>query len=66
MAKLEPKGSRFRKRPFIHVQFDGGSAEGVGTGGFVIIDPGGEEVIRAGKYFGPGLTNNEAEAESLR
>ena len=51
---------------FVHVQFDGGSQAGVGTGGFVILDSNGDEVIRAGKYFGAGFTNNEAELFALR
>ena len=37
---LPPK-ARFTKGPHIHVQFDGGSQDGHGTGGFVIIDSGG-------------------------
>ena len=44
------------------MQFDGGSTDGVGTGGFVIVDPRGREIVRAGCWFGRGLTNNEAEA----
>ena len=30
------------------------------------MDADGVEVVRAGKYFGEGLTNNEAEAYALR
>ena len=33
-----PVKSRFLPGKFVHAQFDGGSEEGVGTGGFVIID----------------------------
>ena len=33
-----PAKSRFQLGKFAHVQFDGGSEDGVGTGGFVIID----------------------------
>ena len=50
----------------MHVQFDGGSTDGVGTGGFVIVDPHGKEIVRAGCWFGRGLTNNEAEALACR
>lgn len=38
----------------------------MGTGGFVILDPEGKEVIRVGRYYGPGRTNNEAEAFAMR
>ena len=61
-----PVRSRFKSGPAIHVQFDGGSTGGVGTGGFVIVDSQGVEVVRAGKWFGNGLTNNEAEALACR
>ena len=64
-AQLPPR-SRFKTGPAIHVQFDGGSAGGVGTGGFVIVDAEGVEVVHAGKYFGPGMTNNEAKALACR
>lgn len=60
-----PRASRFEPGPYVHVQFDGGSAQGVGTGGFVILDPSGEEIIRCGLYFGGGWTSNEAEATAL-
>ena len=33
-----PVKSRFLPGKFMHAQFDGGSEEGLGTGGFVIID----------------------------
>ena len=46
----------------MHVQFDGGSTDGVGTGGFVIVEPHGKEIVWAVCCFGRGLTNNEAEA----
>ena len=62
---LPPK-ARFVKGPAVHVQFDGGAADGHGTGGFVILDPKGNEILRAGRYYGPGKTNNEAEAFALR
>ncbi len=39
---------------------------GVGTGGFVIVNSAGEELIRAGSYYGQGFTNNEAEAYALK
>lgn len=35
-TEYTPKGSRFVKGDFVHVQFDGGSSSGVGSGGFVI------------------------------
>ena len=60
-----PAASRFRSGPFVHVQFDGGSVEGVGTEGFTIVGPEGDELIRAGRYFGDGYTNNEAEALAM-
>ena len=37
--------SRFQSGPFVHVQFDGGSVEGIGTGGFTIVGAQGEELI---------------------
>ena len=52
--------------PHIHVQFDGGAQDGHGTGGFVILDQEQKEVVRAGRYYGPGRTNNEAEAFAMR
>ena len=61
-----PAKARFSKGPAIHVQFDGGAQDGHGTGGFVILDDGGKEVVRAGRYYGPGRTNNEAEAFAMR
>ena len=61
-----PPRARFRPGPAVHVQFDGGCSDGEATGGFVILDTEGKEVIRAGKYFGNGQTNNEAEALALR
>jgi hypothetical protein len=33
-----PVRARFAKGPHIHIQFDGGSQDGHGTGGFVILD----------------------------
>ena len=56
-----PVRSRFKSGPAVHVQFDGGSTGGVGTGGFVIVDAQGAKVVRAGKWFGNGIANNEAE-----
>ena len=38
----------------------------MGTGGFVIVDSCGREIVRAGRWFGRGLTNNEAEALACR
>ena len=48
------------------MQFDGGSTDGVGTGGFVIVEPRGKEIVQAVCWFGRGLTNNEAEALACR
>ena len=45
-----PAKSRFQRGPHVHIQFDGGSEEGRGTGGFVIIDATGREVLRAGRW----------------
>ena len=35
-------------------------------GGFVILDVDGKEVIQAGRYYGPGWTNNKAESFTVR
>ena len=51
-TEFTPGGSRFVPGDFIHVQFDGGSANGVGTGGFVILRSDGQELVRAGRYYG--------------
>jgi hypothetical protein len=51
-TEFTPRGSRFTKGDFVHVQFDGGSASGVGTGGFVITRSDGTELVRAGSYYG--------------
>ena len=59
------RGTKFMRGPYVHIQFDGGSQDGHGTGGFTIIDETGRELIRAGLYYGPGYTNNEAEATAL-
>ena len=32
----------------------------------MIVDSGGKEVVRAGKFFGGGMTNNEAESLALK
>ena len=61
-----PPRARFAPGKAIHVQFDGGSADGVGTGGFVILDGDDNEVVRAGRFYGPGRTNNEAESFAMR
>ena len=61
-----PAKSRFLPGKFVHVQFDGGSEDGLGTGGFVIIDGEGKEVVRMGTYYGSGRTNNEAEMFAAR
>ncbi len=65
-TECTPKGSRFLPGEYIHVQFDGGSQNGVGVGGFVIVTSHGSELVRAGAYYGVGFTNNEAEAYSMR
>ena len=31
-------------------------------GGFMILDMDSKEVVRAGQYYGPGWTNNEAKS----
>ena len=62
---LPPK-AKFFKGPNVHVQFDGGAQDGHGTGGFVILDTDGNEIVRVGRYYGPGRTNNEAEAFAMR
>lgn len=61
-----PVRARFVPGPHIHIQFDGGSQDGHGTGGFVILDHHQKEIVRVGRYYGPGRTNNEAEAFALR
>ena len=55
-----PVKSKFLLGKFVHAQFDRGSEEGLGTGGFVIIDGAGKEIVRMGTYYGSGRTNNEA------
>ena len=47
-----PVKSRFLPGKFVHAQFDGGSEEGLGTRGFVIIDGDGKEMVRMGTYYG--------------
>ena len=32
----------------------------------MVLDDQGKEVVRAGRYYGPGRTNNEAEAFAMR
>ena len=32
------RGTKFVSGPYVHIQFDGGSQEGQGTGGFTIVD----------------------------
>ena len=61
-----PAKSKFLPGKFVHAQFDGGSEEGLGTGGFVIIDGDGKEIVRMGTYYGSGRTNNEAEMFAAR
>ena len=46
-VSLPPK-ARFVPGKAVYVQFDGGFQEGHATGGFVILDADGREVIRAG------------------
>ena len=62
---LPPK-AKFQPGPHIHIQFDGGAQDGHGTGGFVILDSEEREVVRVGRYYGAGRTNNEAEAFAMR
>ena len=61
-----PPKARFTSGPALHVQFDGGAQDGIGTGGFVILDGEGKELVRIGRHYGPGRTNNEAEAFAMR
>ena len=61
-----PLRARFMKGKAVHVKFDSGSQDGIGTGGFVILDGDGKEIVRAGRFYGPGRTNNEAESFALR
>ena len=65
LVHLPPK-ARFASGKAVHVQFDGGAQDGVGMGGFVILDGEGKEVVRAGCYYGPGQTNNKAESFTMR
>ena len=55
-----PAKSRFLPGKFVHAQFDGGSEDRLGTGGFIIVDGNGKEIVRVGTYYGSGWTNNEA------
>ena len=61
-----PVKSRFLPEKFVHAQLDGGSEDGLGTGGFVIIDGDGKEIVRMGTYYGSGWTNSEAEMFAAR
>ena len=61
-----PAKSRFLPGKFMHAQFDGGSEDGLGTGGFVIIDGNEKEIVRMGTYYGSGWTNNEAKMFTAR
>ena len=46
--------------------FDGGAAKSVGTGGFVVFEPGGRCKAAHAEYYGEGTpTNNRAEAAAL-
>ena len=63
---LIPPKSRFSSEKAVHVQFDGGSAEGHATGGFKIMDCEGQEVIRCGWYYGSGQANSEVEMFAMR
>ena len=52
-----------------HVQgfFDGGAANKIGTGGFVVFDCSGECLVAQAKYYGEELgTNNRAEVYALK
>ena len=52
-----------------HVQgfFDGGAANKIGTGGFVVFDRSGECLVAQAKYYGEELgTNNRAEVYALK
>ena len=40
--------------------------KGMPTGGFVILDMDGKEVVWAGQYYGPGWTNNKAESFAIQ
>ena len=57
-----PPGTSFHKGPAAHILFDGGSAQGKGTAGYVIINSEGAEICTVGLRLGEGITNNEAEA----
>lgn len=60
-----PRWGQFSSGPYVHVAFDGGAREGVGTAGYVIADAKGREVVRAGLHLGSGVTNNEAEGRAV-
>jgi ribonuclease HI len=48
------------------VQFDSGSTQKLGTGGFLVWEPGGVLKQAQGKWYGPlWVTNNEAELAAL-
>ena len=57
-----PPGTCFHKGPAAHILFDGGSAQGKGTAGYVIINSKGAGIYRLGLRLGEGIANNEAEA----
>lgn len=64
-AYIPPKARLHRGR-CAHILFDGGSAKGIGTAGYVILDQGGSEVCRVGLKLTQDWTNNESEAEALK
>jgi len=60
-----PKWGKFLAGEFVHLSFDGGAKDGVGSAAFVLVDAKGQEVVRRGLYMGPGTTCNEAEARAV-
>ena len=52
--------------PHITAFFDGGAAQKLGTGGFIVFDAGGKCLRAQASYYGEELaTNNRAEAKAL-
>lgn len=56
---------QFKSSKAIHVYFDKGSQKGYSIGRFIILDSNGQEGICMNKYYGLGLTNNEAKSVAL-
>jgi PAS domain-containing protein len=62
-----PLPTRVASSPHVTAFFDGGAAKKLGTGGFVVFEPGGTCLTAQARYYGEELdTNNRAEAMALQ